>query len=174
MRRVEAHLGQLRRAQPVLVRHHDESETCAFEFLQRRKDSRHQANLLEAVDLLVGSLFVQGSVAIEKYDAFAAHGASRLASRESLSVRVPTVTRKLRGSAGLARRSRTMRPPSMLRRMKVSASVTSSSKKFVSLGQTVSTRGEAARPLARYSRSASSIASRARVASSSAGSSARS
>ncbi len=57
---------QARRAEPVLVGHHHQGEACALELEQRRNHAGHEANLLEAVDLLVGRLLIQRAVPIEK------------------------------------------------------------------------------------------------------------
>ena len=68
VRRFELVAGQTGRAEPILVGDHDESESSLLQMQQRRHHARHQADLLQAVDLLVGRLFVQGSVPVQEHD----------------------------------------------------------------------------------------------------------
>ena len=44
------------------------AKPARFKLEQRRNDAGHEADLLQAVDLLVGGLLVQGAVAIEEQD----------------------------------------------------------------------------------------------------------
>src|SRR5579859_4499013 len=174
---------QARRAETVLIGHHHEAVAGAPELDERGNHARHQPHFLEAVDLLVGGLAVEGAVAIQEQDAraaadaaacAAAHAPSRLSSRASFCARLPTEILSDVGSAGLARRSRTIVPPAMLARSRRPASRQSMRRKFASLGHTRSIRGNARSRPARYSRSSSSAPILIRVAASSAGSSAAS
>ena len=54
VRALEGSCGKARRAQAVLVGDHDEAEARPLEVEQRGDDAGHQADLLQAVDLLVG------------------------------------------------------------------------------------------------------------------------
>ncbi len=60
-------------SQSVLIGDHDEGEARRLELEQRRNDAGHEADLLQAVDLLVRRLFVQGAVAIQEQYASSAH-----------------------------------------------------------------------------------------------------
>src|ERR1700689_4298463 len=134
LRDVEGLARKARCPQPVLIGDYHKSEAGAFQFQQRRNDAGHQADLCQAVYLLVRDLFVQCAVAIEEQDASRAHATPTQRSNVSFCARVPTETRNECGSAGWARRSRTIKPPAMLLCMNRSASGQSMSRKLASLG----------------------------------------
>src|ERR1700675_5062501 len=174
MRLFEFISGQEFRAQAVLVGDHHERESGPLQIEQRGDDAGQQLDFLQAVHLLIGRLFVQSAVTVQKQHAQAAHSASTLKSSASFCARVPTETRSEFGSARLLRKSRTIRPPAMARCMKASASRQSSSKKLESLGHTLSTKGDDRSRPPRYSRSRSKASKRAREPEISLGCSARS
>ena len=61
--------GKLARAEAVLVGDHHELEAALCAWRKRREHARHEADLLEAVDLLVGRLLDQRAVAIDEQHA---------------------------------------------------------------------------------------------------------
>ena len=66
--------GERGRAQPILVADEHQPVARSLQFEQRRNHARQQANLLQAVDLLIGRLLDERAVAIDEQDACAAHG----------------------------------------------------------------------------------------------------
>src|SRR5258707_15865603 len=110
--------GQEFRAQAILVGDHHERESGPFQIEQRGNDAGQQLDFLQAVHLLVGRLFVQRAVTVQKQHAQAAHAASTLKSSASFCGRVPTETRSEFGSARWLRKSRTISPPAMALCMK--------------------------------------------------------
>ena len=86
-------LGRLGVPSPSWLVTMTKAKPARFKFQQRRHDSRHQADLLQAVHLLVGRFLVEGAVPVQKQRAPAAHAASRLSSSASFCMRVPTEMR---------------------------------------------------------------------------------
>src|SRR5882757_2515504 len=136
VRKLEGFARKVRRSQSVLIGDHYKGEAGAPQFQQRRHDAGHETNFRQTVHLFIGHFLVQRAVAIQEKYASAAHGRPTQRNSASFSVRVPTETRRARGRAGCARKSRTISPPPMLLAMNLSASRQSIIKKLASLGQT--------------------------------------
>jgi len=92
--------GKRGRAQPILVAHEHEPETRVDQSLQGRDDARHQAQLRQRVDLLIGRLLDQRAVAVDEQDAGGAHDRATAASSRSFCPGVPTDMRRQRSSRG--------------------------------------------------------------------------
>ena len=88
------------RAEPVLVAHEHEAVAGSLESQQRRNHARQQADLGEAVDLLVGRLLDQRAVAIDEQDACSTHGCSTAASSRWFCSGVPIEMRRQFASPG--------------------------------------------------------------------------
>ena len=91
-----SHRGIARRTEPVLIRHDDEPESAALQLAQRGKHTRHEAQLFERIDLLIGGLLDERAVAIDEDDARAAHRSA--SSSRSFCSGVPTVILSARAS----------------------------------------------------------------------------
>src|SRR5687768_12727547 len=66
MRLIEARLRETGGAQAVLIADHQQGIAGLLQFQQCRDHVRHQAQLLQAVDLVVGWLFDERTVAIDE------------------------------------------------------------------------------------------------------------
>ena len=115
---LESLLRKARGPQSVLIRDHDEGEARGLELEQRRHDAGHEADLLQAVDLLVRRSLRSRcrrdpgtKSAVRSCRLRPCRAAPTQCSKASFCARVPTETRSERGSAGCARKSRTIRPP---------------------------------------------------------------
>src|ERR1700677_1671507 len=170
MRLFEVLGRQTRRAEPILVGHHDELQARPPKLDQRGYHPGHQFDLVEPVHFLVRRLLDQCAVAIHEHDSLSTHAASRLDINASFWARVPTVILNESGSAGFERMSRTMVPPAMLERRNASGSLLSISRKFASLGQTLVTPGMESSRSRKFPRSSRSACTRACVAATSPGS----
>ena len=92
VRLLESLARQTRRAESVLVGHHDELQARPLQVDQRGDHPGQQPDLVEPVDLLVRRFLDQRTVSIHEQNSVAAHGAaSRLEIRASFWARVPTV-----------------------------------------------------------------------------------
>ena len=91
VRHVECRLRKARAAEAILVRDHRELEAGALRLAQGREHARHEADLLDGVDLFVGRLLDERAVAVDEQHAGLAH--ARLRIRRSFCSGVPTEMR---------------------------------------------------------------------------------
>ncbi len=66
LRPIKVGLREIVGAQPVLVADHHKPKSGVFEFTQSRDHALDQTKLLETVDLLIGRLFNERAVAVDK------------------------------------------------------------------------------------------------------------
>src|SRR5258706_5987830 len=164
-------------AEAILVAHHDKAVPRIPQRSQCDKNSRQEADLLQCINLLVGGLFHERAVAIDKEcrrGIVRRDAHDRLASNRSFCSGVPTLIRRDWPSVSARRRSRSSRPTARARARAAPASSKSTSRKFASLGQTRLTPGNPASAAASRSRSRINAPMRSRTTSRYSGCSARS
>lgn len=123
LRAFETLRREIRAAQPILVRHHDELVAGVADLQQRRNHALDQAEFFVAVDLEVFGFLDQHAIAVDEQDtAHAQASCRRAASNWSFSAGVPILMRSASPSPGMARMSRTTMPASSQRDSIASAS----------------------------------------------------
>src|SRR5262249_29386526 len=143
-------LGKAGRPEPVLVAHHDERVARVTQRAQSRDHARHELEFLQAVDLLVGRLDDERTVAVDEEHALSTHAAAPAdcaipCTSLSFCSGDPTEMRRLEPSPGCERGSRMIRPTLAAARSTKSGSTQSTSRKFESLGHTRRIDGRGAR-----------------------------